>query len=524
VIISSASDHCANNELADLVSYLPNTYPNAKIIVATNKSNIAKLHNLVSCNRLTVLDSDHINENFFIKTIQEQFDVKHTNAPTVNGNHFDKLTGLGNRDSIFEYLTNTLQACTPETQVTLYYINCDNFSVINESLGFHSGDLFLSSFANLLRPVIHHGNYAARITADEFLVIMTNEISSQEYATQFARDILQSCRNGIYLSTGECLDAHCSIGITQYHSGRGHVSTEDLIQESRIAVRSVKNKGGNDVAVFHSDLGRKAARRIQLLNNIRNAFRRREFYLNYQPIMEAANDRVQGFEALLRWQLPNGERIPPNEFIPILEETGMIHILGGWVISQACHDLAELIKCGVINHTHWISVNVSPLQLMDTSFPDKVKQALVDSQLKPNQLHIELTESSLMENSEFTLSVLSDIKKVGCQLSLDDFGVGYSSMNYLKILPIDTLKIDQSFIRTYDGEQSDKAIIRTMVSLAHNLKKKVIAEGVETKLSANFLKQRRCDYLQGFLYAKPMSLSDVSQFTESKNQPIKTVK
>lgn len=521
-LVFISMDESEINRVNELSNRFSETSPRTPIIfLLPHKSYVSTLNNL--CHQTATLDD--INDDFLAEKIynhSQQHTYLSSTPPSLT---IDALTGLGNRRGVFEHLNHAIEySQLYHSELVLLYINCDNFNVINESLGYRSGDLFLSSFAGLLRSTVAESDYLARVTADEFMIVINSNTDALDIATRISQKILQASRNGVFLSTGEFLEIPCSIGVTLYTPEREHLSAENLMREARIALNSVKNRGGNAFKIFHSDLGRIAARRINLLNKIRNAFQRQEFYLNYQPIMDASTDRVRGFEALLRWQLPDGERIPPNEFIPILEETGMIHVLGSWVITQACEDLSRMIQLRVIDNRHWMSVNVSPIQLLDHSFTTRLQQSLSQTQINPSQLHIELTESSLMENSEFTLATLADIKQIGCHLSLDDFGVGYSSMNYLRILPIDTLKIDQSFIRNYEGDQSDKAIIRTMVSLAHNLSKKVVAEGVETKKVANFLKQRRCDYLQGYLYAKPMSFPELVEFTQAKNHAPKAAR
>jgi len=333
-----------------------------------------------------------------------------------------------------------------------------------------------------------------------------------------ADKILQSVRCGIKLSSGEQVETHCSIGITHYTGETRAPHTDKFLHEANSALKESKKKGGDCTSFFDHSLGEKAERRIQLLKDTRIAFERGEFSLHYQPIMEATTDRVRGYEALLRWFRKDGDSVSPAEFVPILEETGMIHIIGSWVIQQACQDFAKLLATKVVDTRSWISVNISPLQLQDPALVRRVKKILADTNMQAGNLHLEITESSLMENSESTFKTLAGLKMLGCKLSLDDFGVGYSSMNHLKLLPIDTLKIDQSFIRTFKNQESEQAIIRAMVSLAHNLGKTVVAEGIENEQAAAFLKQRRCEYLQGFLYAKPMAFDDVLAFTCTTNR------
>lgn len=467
------------------------------------------------------LIESELNDRIFQRSIRFAFDRREFQNQFLQISNIDPVTGLPNRRGFHKYLERKLdEAKRLSLYVGLLYINVDKFKLINDTCGQKKGDDYLSRLAVLIRLNMRSSDFLARLGGDEFAVVLTANSAKLSTFSSIAEKILQALHRGVTLSSGEILEGKCSIGITQHFGNYRHINTDHLLSQAHAAMLSMKKRGGDGFTFFDETLAAKALRRIQLLKCIRIAFKKGEFYLNYQPIIEASTDRVRGYETLLRWRRDNGEVIPPDEFVPILEETGMIHVLGAWVLQKACEDFSQWLINGDIDDRSWISVNLSPVQLLDISLIERIREVIARYTLGAHQLHIEITESSLMEYNEYTFDLLAKIKGLGCKLALDDFGVGYSSMNHLKQLPIDTLKIDQSFIRHYQGDGSDQAIIRAMVSLAQNLGKTVVAEGVETLASANFLKQRRCDYLQGYLYAKPMSCEAVVQFTRLQNRKI----
>ncbi|WP_317931048.1 putative bifunctional diguanylate cyclase/phosphodiesterase [Halioxenophilus sp. WMMB6] len=495
------------------------TAPSSSIVIIADSQYESQAAGCVKHGASDYLTLDELTPKNLARVMRYAIERTQITLQTLETTHLDSTTGLTNRFGFMNYIQRQLaEAERLQFHLSLFYVDCDNFKMINDTLGHQKGDDFLAHFASNLRQCVRNNDFVARLSADEFVLVINSKDNRVIPSAVVADKILQSIRRGIQLSTGEHIEAHCSIGITHYNGEGRAPSPDKFLQEANSALKQSKKKGGDCTSFFDRDLGRKAERRIQLLKSIRIAFKRGEFFLHYQPIIEATTDRVRGYEALLRWNRSGVEMVSPTEFVPLLEETGMIHIIGSWVIQQACLDFGKLKSFGCVDKRSWISVNISPMQLQDPNFVRRLKRTLAEGGIASHHLHLEITESSLMEKSEFTFQTLAGIKELGCALSLDDFGVGYSSMNHLKELPIDTLKIDQSFVRHFDDEESDRAIIRAMVSLAHNLDKAVVAEGVETADAANFLKQRRCEYLQGFLYSKPLTIDDAIAYTIRTNR------
>jgi len=424
--------------------------------------------------------------------------------------NIDMLTGLPNRPSFMDHLENAIaQTHRVKGNLSLLFIDCDHFKVINDTLGHNKGDEFLVIIGTLIKDALRSSDFVARLGGDEFVLVITCEQGPVRSPLMVANKVLARVRAGVELSSGEVLDARCSIGITNYDGNAPVLSADKFIHEADSAMYVSKRRGGDCVSFFDQALEEKAERRLSLLRDISGAFKTGEFFLNYQPIVDASTNSCIGVEALLRWQNINQELITPTEFIPLLEENGLIHTVGKWIIEKSLSDFDNMIACGAMPKDAWVSVNISPTQLQDKNFMSGLRRILDASNVSPSALQLEITESVLMEKSEHVLVTLDSIRDLGCKLAIDDFGVGYSSMSYLKNLPVDTLKIDRSFIRYCRENPSDTAITRAMISLAHNLRMRVVAEGVETPDVSDFLNGEHCDYLQGFYFSRPLGLEEL---------------
>jgi EAL domain-containing protein (putative c-di-GMP-specific phosphodiesterase class I) len=309
-----------------------------------------------------------------------------------------------------------------------------------------------------------------------------------------------------------------SSGITVFPDDGAQV--DSLIKNAEMALMRAKNEGRNNFQFFTEELEMRASRRVQMEGQLRKGLENSEFVLHYQPQIDLASGKIIGMEALVRWQRPNIGLVSPLEFIPIAEETGLICQLGEWVLRTACQQTKEWIDAGFGSLR--ISVNLSARQFMKKDLAKKVEEILTNTSLPPNLLEIEVTESMVMENVDSAIATLEGFKEKGIRISIDDFGTGYSSLSYLKKFPIHTLKIDKSFVRDLTVDSDDSAIVKAIISLAHNLNLHVIAEGAEIEDQVNFLRKMKCDTVQGYFYS-PVFFSLVVAFTYqffAKNQPL----
>jgi len=423
---------------------------------------------------------------------------------------FDQLTRLPNRTLLLDRLSQAMKA-RGKNYGALLYIDLDNFKTLNDTLGHHKGDLLLCQVAERLTRSIRAGDTVARLGGDEFLVLLENLSATETEAAPIAEliggKIITALNEKFQLE--EAL-YHCtpSIGVTLF---TGETTTiNDLLKQADLAMYKSKAAGRNSLHFFDPDLESIVIKRAALEADLRDALQNRQFTLFYQPQIEGKS-RLTGAEALIRWQHPERGMVPPDEFIPIAEETGMILPLGNWVLETACRQLAEWAGRPAMAHLT-IAVNVSPRQFKHPDFTDQVLSVLAKTKANPTRLKLELTESLLVDNVQDTIDKMFALKAKGIGFSLDDFGTGYSSLSYLKTLPLDQLKIDQSFVRDLLIDANDAAIARTIVALAHSLGLGVIAEGVETEAQRDFLANAGCHAYQGYFFSRPLPLDAFEAF------------
>ena len=421
--------------------------------------------------------------------------------------NYDPITQLPNRSLFNDRLEHAMrQADRAGTLVALLFLDLDNFKSINDTLGHGQGDELLRQVAARLRATVRISDTVSRLGGDEFTIIIENLVHEDE-AARVAVDILQQSALPYRLQANE-LYVTPSIGIAIYpQDGDG---VQDLVMNADAAMYRAKENGRNNFHFFNKEISRGAQERLELSNLLRGALVRNEFSLHYQPQIAIDNGRVIGFEALLRWHCEARGNTPPNLFIPILEETGLIIPVGEWVLNAACRWAATLDDDGV-DPAPSIAVNISARQFRQPDLAGVVARALHASGLAPSRLELEITESSLLD-VESHLQTMDSLKRLGVRLSIDDFGTGYSSLSYLKRFPVDRLKIDASFVRDVADDPDDAAIVTTIIGLAHNLDLRVIAEGVENPAQLEFLQAQGCDEIQGYLVARPMPEPDVSEW------------
>lgn len=418
----------------------------------------------------------------------------------------DLLTGLPNRYLLQDRMAQVLARIRrSQEQAAVLFIDLDNFKLINDSMGHDVGDVLLKEVATRLMAVVRDEDTVARQGGDEFIVLLPDIASIQdiEAATQKLLDVLaQSYRinnNEMHISG--------SIGIAVFPSDGEDVDT--LLKNSDIAMYHAKVNGGNNYQFFDQKMNQLAAEKHALSIDLHHALERNELLLHFQPVIEMPGRRVIAMEVLLRWHHPEHGLIPPVKFIPVAEENGLIVLIGQRVLRQACLQIKAWQSQGY--KVPKLAINVSARQFLKKTLLSDITDILAETGVSANQLVLEITESMLMDNAEETSKMLHQLNILGFGISVDDFGTGYSSLSYLKRYPIDTLKIDRSFVRDIAIDPDDAAISTAIIALAHSLKIKVVAEGVETEDQLDFLIQQGCDRYQGFYFSKPLPAEDIEK-------------
>ncbi|MBI3574186.1 MAG: EAL domain-containing protein, partial [Gammaproteobacteria bacterium] len=379
--------------------------------------------------------------------------------------------------------------------------------IINDTLGHHIGDALLKAVAERLKSCVRPGDIIARLGGDEFTVVLAN-VAHVDDVARVARKITDSFVQPFRVEDRD-LFTTTSIGITLYPFDEQ--DTEGLLKNADAAMYHAKESGRNVFQFFTAELNVRAERRLKLETALRQALEKNQLSLHYQPQVDTKTGRITGMEALLRWQHPELGSVSPVEFIPVAEETGLILPIGDWVLRAACRQIKAWHATKFSFSKMQVAVNISGKQLRQKDFPDHVRGVLLETDLEPRYLDLELTESLLMVDAEETGDIMHVLHDMGISFSVDDFGTGYSSLSYLKRFPIDILKIDQSFVRDIASDPNDAAIVKTVVVMAHTLGMRVIAEGVETYEQLAFLRDQDCDGSQGYYCSKPLA---ADEFTE----------
>lgn len=428
---------------------------------------------------------------------QKQFEVQ-----LYNQAFYDTLTALPNRALFMERLDHAIKMLNrkPDYSFAVLLIDLDRFKWVNESLGHSVGDKLLVEISQSIQTCLREGDTLARMGGDEFAVLLEDCSSLQDVTRVVSR--IQNCfdaptqieENEIYTSA--------SIGIVLEMDS--YQTPESILRDADIAMYKAKEDGEGRFRVFTHIMRERAADFLALETELRNAIKNNEFTLHYQPIVSLQSNRLEGFEALIRWEHPINGTVFPNRFIPLAESTGLIVPMGHWYISEACRQLKEWHDKVPEARNIGMSINISPRQFAEKGLVDFIAEALDTHKLEPEALRIEITESTIMREAQTATEMITRLKDLGIKLAIDDFGTGYSSLSYLQIFPIDYLKIDRSFI-SGEGDENDKAeMVKTIISLARNLGMVVIAEGVEEEKQLKLLRELRCDQAQGFLFSRPL--------------------
>ena len=419
---------------------------------------------------------------------------------------FDPLTGLPNRHMLHDRLTKALsQARVSVGLFGCLVVDLDRFKIVNETYGHRAGDKLLNQLSARFRNHVRNADTIGRWGGDEFVVVLAG-LAKADDAALVAQKILDALSDP-FMVEGRETYVSAGIGISIYPKDGNDVDT--LLKNADTAMYQAKEQGRNTFQFYVADMDQRPSQRLQMESSLRGALEREEFLLHYQPKADLATGAISGLEALLRWQHPERGLIPPIEFIPILEDTGAIIPVGEWVLRSVCGQIKSWQAAGIMLRP--VSVNVSARQFQRRDFDAVLARIIEQAGIDPGFLQLELTESLLMKDAAEAARTLASLKALGVRLSVDDFGTGYSSLAYLKRFPLDELKIDRAFIRDIVTEPNDAAIALSVISLAHSLKLKVVAEGVETEEQLGFLRAHRCDEMQGYYFARPMQIADCTR-------------
>jgi diguanylate cyclase (GGDEF)-like protein/PAS domain S-box-containing protein len=457
-----------------------------------------------------------------VRMVGVQIDVtgwRQTEEKLAHDALHDTLTGLPNRVLLMERLRHAVQLAQRSSDYlfSVLFIDLDRFKVINDSLGHMLGDQLLVSIAHRLSTCLRPSDTIARLGGDEF-VILLEDVKDNAGVIAVADRIQQELSIPFNLERHEVFTA-ASIGIAFSTTGYDH--PEDLLRDADIAMYQAKAQGRGRYEIFHPGMHTCAVALLQLETDLRRALDRQELKLHYQPIISLRTQQIVGFEALLRWQHPQRGMVPPAKFVPIAEETGLITPIGWWVLREACHQMQQWRQQFPHLQSLTVNVNLSGKQFTP-HLTEQLHQILKETQLDAQYLKLEITESILMGSAEAAVATLTQLKQLGIQLAIDDFGTGYSSLSYLHRFPIDTLKVDRSFISKVDVDGEQLAIVRTIITLAWNLGMEVVAEGVETQKQLAQLRALDCEFAQGYFFSKPLDVEAVEQLINqelSERQP-----
>ncbi len=414
--------------------------------------------------------------------------------------YYDALTGLPNRTLLQDRLAKALAGASRRNdKVALLFLDLDGFKIINDSLGHSVGDLLLKQIAGRLKRFSRDQDTVARLGGDEFLIVLSDVKDIPDAAV--AAERLMDAMAGGFVVQGHPLSVSCSLGISIFPEHG--VDGETLIKHADAAMYSAKDNGRNNIQLFTDQMNAQAVERLALESSLRRALEKKELFLVYQPQMDVATGKITGLEALLRWQHPELGLVPPDRFIRIAENSGLIIPIGEWVLRAACSQARRWQDEGIPAVV--VAVNVSAVQFRQPGFCELIKRVLEETGLAPQYLGLELTEGLLLADADVTFAVLQDLKAMGLSLAIDDFGTGYSGFSYLRHFWVSKLKIDRSFIRDVAVNPDDAAITAAIISMAKSLRLKAVAEGVENEAQMSFLRAHHCDEIQGYYFSRPLT-------------------
>lgn len=429
--------------------------------------------------------------------------------------YHDTLTDLPNRNKFIETLQFQIEKAkhNPQYRFAVLFLDLNRFKTINESLGHSVGDQLILHVANRLTNLVGKKDLVARFSGDEFAIILS-KINSADDASNFA-ELIKNKISAPFTIEGRQIFTSVSIGIA--FGNALYKQAEDVLRDADIAMYHAK-ESKHTCEIFNPTMHARAVTLLQLETDLRHAIERDELIVYYQPIIDLKNMQLRGFEALMRWSHPQRGIVPPGEFIPVSEETGLIIPMTIWILRESCRQLVKWQQLNPLNALLMISVNLSGKHFARPDLVEQVKQILEETNINPKCVKLELTESAVMDNAETAIEMLKQLRALGVQLSIDDFGTGYSSLSYLHRFPIDMLKVDRSFVSTMEEGTENGEIVRTIISLAKTLKLSVVAEGIESIHQLHQLRVLGCEYGQGFLFSRPIPNHEIDKILDDRNR------
>ncbi|HZV97354.1 MAG TPA: EAL domain-containing protein [Methylophilaceae bacterium] len=425
----------------------------------------------------------------------------------------DYLTGLPNRALLNDRLEQAItHALRQHKKVALLYIDVDHFKHINDSLGHTVGDELLKSVAERLLSCVRHSDTISRQGGDEFILLLS-EIEHSEDAAVFADKLINVLADPHILPSQQ-LHITLSIGISVFPDDGSDAET--LIRNADTAMYHAKEHGRNNFQYFTQDMNERAVERLSMGENLRRALKNNEFVLHYQPKVSLETGDITGAEALLRWQHPDRGLLYPEQFVSIAEDFGLIVPIGRWALKEACRQMRSWRRKGL--YIELLAINISAVELRSKGFVENVRATIVESGVDPTNLEFELTESVLVHDADPAKTVLRELKDMGLQIAIDDFGTGYSSLSYLRNFPIDTLKVDQSFLHDISIGSSDAVIVSSVIAMGKSLNQQLVAEGVETLEQLQFLQSEGCDEGQGYLFSQPLIAEEFARLLKNHDR------
>jgi diguanylate cyclase (GGDEF)-like protein len=483
--------------------------PKVPIIVLTGNDDQSVALSAVKSGAQDYLVKGKLDRELLLRSMQYSIERKRYQEQLEFQANYDALTGLPNRNLLHDRLKQSVFAQRYERSIGVVFIDIDRFKFVNDSLGHNTGDKLLQRVAERLSQSVRDGDTVARLGGDEFILIL-NDQSGEEFIYRAMQRIISRVAEPIVLDGQELL-VTCSAGVSLYpQDGR---DVETLLKNADAAMYRAKENGRNNFQFYTAEMNLQVNERLKTEASLRRALERREFELYYQPRIDVKSGRLVGCEALLRWQHPERGLQLPERFIGLAEETGLIIPIGEWVLKKACAQAKAWQKSG---SPVAVSVNLSMRQFKQDALVNAVDAALLEAGLAPHLLELELTESLVMQDTDLAIRVLARLREIGVEISVDDFGTGYSSLSYLTRLPISALKIDQSFVQAIQEarEANEGIVAQAIISLGHNLKLKVVGEGVETEPQFRFLERHGCDEVQGYYFGKPLPVPEFERFLE----------